>query len=58
MSDATPIKILPKFSKNVPITRKKIDGSGITPSYFPALMKYHFWSYPSFHYITPGINYL
>ena len=35
-SNATPIKILTKFSKNVFITRKRFDGSGITPSYFPS----------------------
>ena len=27
-------------------------GSGITPSYFPALMKCHFWTYSSFLCIT------
>ena len=32
-------KFLISDSKNVSITSKKFDGSGITPSDFPALMK-------------------
>ena len=32
--------IFPKKIKDVSITRKKFDGSGITPFYFPALMKW------------------
>ena len=48
--DATLINF---FSSNWNIFNTTInffDGSGITPSYFPALMKWWFWSYPSFHY--------
>ena len=36
-SDATPIKFFSSDDKNVSITRKTFDGSGITPSYFPSL---------------------
>ena len=38
--DATPLKICSKLSQNVSIMRQKFDGeSGITPYYFPVLMK-------------------
>ena len=39
-SNATPIKIYWKLSQNISIKRNFLDGSGITPSYFPALMKW------------------
>ena len=50
-SDAAPIKYFSSYENIFIITRNNFDGSGITPSYFPALMKWKFWSYPSFHYI-------
>ena len=39
-SNATPIKIYSKLSQNISIKRNFLDGSGITPSNFPALMKW------------------
>ena len=48
-STATTLKIVTNCHQNMPIIRKKSDESGITPPYFPAIMKCH---YPTFHCIT------
>ena len=37
-SDATPIKYFTSYGNIFVINRKKIDGSGTTPSYFTALI--------------------
>ena len=53
-SDATPIKKNSSYG-HILRTRFFFDGNGISPSYFPALTKWHFWSYPSFHCINSDI---